>query len=64
VKTLALEGPGVEIESPANSRTMGRGRLEEAHGLRVAGLAEEAPAVPEHERVDDQPQLVDEVVLQ
>jgi hypothetical protein len=32
-------------------------------GLLVARLAEEALADPEHERVDGQPELVDEVVL-
>ena len=35
----------------------------EAHGLFVAGLAEEALARPEHDREDDQPQLVDQVVF-
>jgi hypothetical protein len=38
--------------------------IDEAHGFLVAGLAEEAPAGPEHDRVDHQPQLVDEFVLQ
>jgi hypothetical protein len=37
--------------------------VDEAHGLLVAGLAEEALASPEHDREDDQPQLVDQVVL-
>src|SRR5687767_11599940 len=37
--------------------------VDEAHGLLVAGLAEEALAGPEHDREDLQPQLVDEVVL-
>src|SRR6266480_4953594 len=37
--------------------------VEEAHGLLVAGLAEEALAGPEHDREDDQPQLVDQVVV-
>src|SRR5689334_1305121 len=37
--------------------------VEEAQGLLVAGLAEEALAGPEHDREDLQPQLVDEVVL-
>src|SRR6266581_8725929 len=37
--------------------------VDEAHGLLVAGLAEEAFAGPEHDREDLQPQLVDEVVL-
>jgi hypothetical protein len=38
-------------------------RVDEAHGFLVAGLAEEALAGPEHDGVDHQPQLVDEVVL-
>src|ERR1700716_999715 len=37
--------------------------VEEAHGLLVAGLPEEALAGPEHDRVDHQPQLVHQVVL-
>ena len=37
--------------------------IDEAHGFLVAGLAEEALASPEHDREDDQPQLVDQVVL-
>jgi hypothetical protein len=37
--------------------------VNEAHGFLVAGLAEEALAIPEHDREDLQPQLVDEVVL-
>src|SRR5947209_699006 len=37
--------------------------VDEAHGFLVAGLPEEAPAVPEHDREDDQPQLIDQVVL-
>src|ERR1700716_4441499 len=37
--------------------------VEEAHGLLVAGLPEEALASPEDDRVDHQPQLVDQVVL-
>src|SRR4051795_1826209 len=38
-------------------------RIDEAHGLLVAGLAEEALAGPEHDREDDQPHLVDQVML-
>ena len=37
--------------------------LDEAHGFLVGGLAEEALASTEHDREYDQPQLVDEVVL-
>ena len=37
--------------------------VDEAHGFLVAGRAKEPLAVPEHDRVDLQPQLVDEVVL-
>src|SRR5262245_55955298 len=47
VGEVASDGPGVE----------------EAHGFLVAGLAEEALAHPEHDRVDHQPQLVDQIVL-
>src|SRR5262249_31101752 len=36
---------------------------DEAQGQLVAGLVEEAFAGPEHERVDHQPQLVDEIVV-
>ena len=36
---------------------------DEAHRFLVAGLAEQALAGPDHERVDEQPKLVDEVVL-
>ena len=37
--------------------------IDEAHGLLAAGLAEEALAGPEHDRKDDQPQLIDQVML-
>ena len=37
--------------------------IDEAHGLLVAGLAEEALAGAEHDWEDDQPQLVDQVML-
>ncbi len=37
--------------------------IDEAHGLHAAGLTEEALTAPEHNREDDQPQLVDEVML-
>src|SRR5438093_13483698 len=37
--------------------------VDEAHGLLAGGFAEEALADPEHDREDDQPYLVDEVVL-
>src|SRR5258708_22309645 len=36
---------------------------DEAHGLLVGGLAEQALAGPEHDRVNEQPQLIDQVVL-
>src|SRR5579884_857262 len=38
-------------------------RVDEAHGFRVTGLAEEALARPEHDWIDGEPQFVDEVVL-
>ena len=37
--------------------------VDEAHRFLVAGLAEEALTGTEHDRVDLQPQLVDQVVL-
>jgi hypothetical protein len=37
--------------------------IDEAHGLLAACLAEEALAGPKHDREDDQPQFVDQVVL-
>src|SRR5215218_2665033 len=37
--------------------------VDEAHGLLVARLVEEALAGPEHDREEDQPQLVDQVML-
>src|SRR5215218_9922582 len=37
--------------------------VDEAHGLLVAGLVEEALAGPEHDREDDQAQFVDQVML-
>ena len=37
--------------------------LDQVHGLCAAGLAEAALAGAEHDRVDRQPQLVDEVVF-
>jgi hypothetical protein len=37
--------------------------IDEAHRLFVAGLTEETLAGPEHDWEDDQPQLVDRVML-
>jgi hypothetical protein len=54
---LADELVGEEDEAVTN----GLG-IDEAHGLLVAGLAEEALAGPEHDWEDDQPQLVDQVM--
>ena len=39
-------------------------RIGETEGLLAAGLAEEAISVTEHDWVDEQPQFVDEVVLE
>ena len=58
VGTLPDELVGEEDEAVTN----GLG-IDEAHGLLVAGLAEEALAGPEHDWEDDQPQLVDQVML-
>jgi hypothetical protein len=38
--------------------------VEESHRLLIADLAEEALAGTEHDREDDQPQLVDQAVLE
>src|SRR5215216_2413426 len=38
--------------------------IDKAHGFLVAGLAEEALAGPEHDREDDQPQFVDQVMVE
>lgn len=50
------------VSEEGEAATDGLG-IEEAHGFLVAGLAEEAFTGPEHNRVDDQPQFVGEVVL-
>ena len=57
-----LSLPDKLIREVGEALTDGPG-LAEAHRLLVAGLAEEALAGPEHDREDDQPQLVDEVML-
>ena len=51
---LVREGGKAGTDSPG---------VEEAHGLLLASLAEEALAGPEHDRIDNQPQLVEEIVL-
>jgi hypothetical protein len=38
--------------------------VDQAHGFLFARLAEQALAVPEHDGEDDEPQLVDQVVLE
>src|SRR6266566_7623139 len=61
----AIRRPGVSDNlrgEEGEAVTDGPG-VEETQGLLVAGLAEEALASPEHDREDDQPQLVDQVVL-
>src|SRR3989440_5701967 len=58
--TLGLPDELVGEEGEAVTDFLG---IDEAHGFLVAGLAKEALAGPEHDREDDQPQLVDQVVL-
>src|SRR6516162_9094775 len=57
---LGVSGELVGEEGEAVTDDSG---VDEAHGLDAADLAEEALAGPEHDREDDQPQLVGEVVL-
>jgi hypothetical protein len=60
-RPLGLRGEFVNQVGEAVTDSAG---VEQAHRLLVAGLAEESLAGPEHDRVDHQPQLVDQVVLQ
>src|SRR5215212_1541704 len=57
---LGLPDELVSEEDEAVTNGLG---IDKAHGFLVAELAEEAVAGPEHDREDDQPQLVDEVML-
>src|SRR4029453_17578382 len=59
-----LSGVADELVSEEDEAATNALSVHEAHGLLVAGLAEEALASPEHDGEDDQPQLVDQVVLQ
>ena len=52
-----------KLVSKEDEAVTDRLRADEVHGLLVAGLAKEALASPEHDREDDHPQLVDQVVL-
>ncbi len=54
--------PNELVGEQGEAVTNGAG-VEEAHRLLVAGLPEEALAGSEHDRVDHQPQLVDQFVL-
>jgi hypothetical protein len=60
VPLLGVSGELVGEEGEAVTADPG---IDEAHGLDPADLAEEALAGPEHDRKDDQSQLVGEVVL-
>src|SRR4051794_6872390 len=59
-RPLCLPGERVGEEDGAVTEGLG---VDEAHRLLVAGLVEEALPGPEHDREDDQPQLVDQVML-
>src|SRR5580700_4866859 len=62
VEVVLLGVPDEGVGEVGETVTDGPG-IDQAHGFLVAGLAEEALAGPEHDRVDRQPQLVGEVVL-
>jgi hypothetical protein len=57
-----LDLPDENVGEEDEAVTNGLG-IDEAHWLLVGGLAEEALAGPEHDWEDDQPQLVDQVML-
>ena len=57
-----LDVPDHLVGEEGEAVTDGLG-VDEAHWFLVAGLAEEALAGPEHDREDEQPQLVNQVVL-
>src|SRR4051794_24340572 len=59
-RPLCLPDELVGEEDEAATNGVG---VNEVHGLFAAGLIEEALAGPEHDREDDQPQLVDQVML-
>ena len=59
-RPLGLPDELVGEEDEAVTNGLG---IDEAHGLLVAGLAEETLARPEHDWEDDQSQLVDQVML-
>jgi hypothetical protein len=59
-RPLGLPDELVGEEDEALTNGLG---IDEAHGLLVADVAEEALAGPEHDREEDQPQLVDQVML-
>jgi hypothetical protein len=59
-RQLGLPDELVGEEDEAVTNGLG---IDEAHGLLVADVAEEALAGPEHDWKDDQPQLVDQVML-
>ena len=59
-RPLGLPDELVGEEDEAVTNGLG---IDQAHGLLVAGLTEEALARPEHDWEDDQPQLVDQVML-
>src|SRR6478672_10898855 len=52
-----------ELVGEEGEAVTNRPGIDQAHRLPLAGLAEQALALPEDDGEDDQPQLVDEVVL-
>src|SRR5947209_19375922 len=62
---LVLAGAGLpdELISEEGEAAADRLGVDEPHGFLLAALAEEALAGPEHDREDDQPHLVDQVVV-
>ena len=63
METLLWSGVAYNLIGEEREAVADGARVDEAHGLLVGGLAEQALAGPEHDWEDDQPQLVDEVVL-
>src|SRR3984957_7895944 len=56
-------GVSAEVIGVEDQATTDRPQVDEPHGLLVADLVEQANTSPEHDRVDDQPELVGQVVL-
>ena len=61
---LAPSGGVDELVSEEGEAVTDGPGIDQAQGFLVARLAEQALAVPEHDREHDEPQLVDQVVLE